>query len=461
MCRQLAKVLVIAGTIAAGFLGQAAAQDTHYWTLQYGTRSELLGGAVVGSPQDLSATYYNPGALSLLDDPSVILSAQAYEYRRIKLEGGAGEGFTKSNFDPVPTLLAGLLPSKWLTGTLAYSVLTRQNFDLRVTAAGVASQDVIARNPGPEIFAGASLFDQKLNEMWGGLTWSHRVREDVGVGVTWYGAYRGQRTRSHVTAQVVVPNGDGATATTTREFDYSHYRMLWKLGIAWNASPLTIGGALTTPSIGLFGGGSVFSSLFFTGLDTDGDNAVESGIAADFQEDLSTNYKTPLSVAIGGAYQFDRGAVYVSAEWFDKIDNFVVVDGKDFQPQTSGPTVSTRVTRESDQVINVGIGGEYRVRENLSYYGSFFTDFSSDVPGSETNDTITNWDIYHVTSGAAVLVKGREFTLGLQYAFGSEKAKQSVDFSGARESNLLIGDPGDFEVRFSKWKFIVGFAFSI
>jgi hypothetical protein len=26
----------------------AAAQDTHYWTHQFGTRSALLGGAVVG-----------------------------------------------------------------------------------------------------------------------------------------------------------------------------------------------------------------------------------------------------------------------------------------------------------------------------------------------------------------------------------------------------------------------------
>ena len=39
----------------------AAAQDAHYWSQQYGTRSELLSGAVVGSPQDLSTTFYNPG----------------------------------------------------------------------------------------------------------------------------------------------------------------------------------------------------------------------------------------------------------------------------------------------------------------------------------------------------------------------------------------------------------------
>ena len=30
------------------------AQDTHYWTYQYGMRAELLGGAAVGSVLDIS-----------------------------------------------------------------------------------------------------------------------------------------------------------------------------------------------------------------------------------------------------------------------------------------------------------------------------------------------------------------------------------------------------------------------
>ena len=41
-------------------LQASRAQDTQYWNIQYGTRSTLLGGAVIGSVADLSATYYNP-----------------------------------------------------------------------------------------------------------------------------------------------------------------------------------------------------------------------------------------------------------------------------------------------------------------------------------------------------------------------------------------------------------------
>ncbi len=56
-------------------------QEDNYWNLQYGTRSTLLGGTVIGSVSDLSATYYNPGAIALFPDTKFIISAQAYQIR--------------------------------------------------------------------------------------------------------------------------------------------------------------------------------------------------------------------------------------------------------------------------------------------------------------------------------------------------------------------------------------------
>ena len=44
---------------------RAYAQTAHYWTDQYGSRSRLLGGAVIGSVDDLAAVYYNPARLAL------------------------------------------------------------------------------------------------------------------------------------------------------------------------------------------------------------------------------------------------------------------------------------------------------------------------------------------------------------------------------------------------------------
>jgi hypothetical protein len=83
------------------------AQDSHYWNIQYGAKSTLLGGSVIGSVTDLSATYYNPGAISLFKDPKIILSAKVYQYENIRVVNGAGENkdLDYSSITPAPTFV--------------------------------------------------------------------------------------------------------------------------------------------------------------------------------------------------------------------------------------------------------------------------------------------------------------------------------------------------------------------
>jgi len=66
------------------------AQDSHYWTNQYGTDAQLLGGLVVGSTNDLSSTYYNLGAISLTLDERLILSTDAVEFIHIRINESEG-----------------------------------------------------------------------------------------------------------------------------------------------------------------------------------------------------------------------------------------------------------------------------------------------------------------------------------------------------------------------------------
>ena len=83
------RVAILVTAVMAIASAGASGQDAHHWSQQYGTRSTLLGGAVIGSVDDLSATYYNPAALALADDPAFLLSAQVYQFRKLTLENGA------------------------------------------------------------------------------------------------------------------------------------------------------------------------------------------------------------------------------------------------------------------------------------------------------------------------------------------------------------------------------------
>jgi len=123
-------------------LSSIYAQDSHYWNLQYGAKSTLLGGAVIGSVTDLSATYYNPGAVSLFNDPKVILSAKVYQYEGITVVNGAGKNkdLDYSSISPSPTFFAFDINID-TTGRnkLAFSILTRQsmNFDFETRQIGI------------------------------------------------------------------------------------------------------------------------------------------------------------------------------------------------------------------------------------------------------------------------------------------------------------------------------------
>ena len=89
-------------------------QDGHYWTQQYGTKSMLLSGSVIGGVEDLGAVYYNPGRLAVISNSAFLLSGSVYEYNSINISDAAGnaKGVSVSSIKGVPTLVAGTFKIK-------------------------------------------------------------------------------------------------------------------------------------------------------------------------------------------------------------------------------------------------------------------------------------------------------------------------------------------------------------
>jgi hypothetical protein len=144
------KYLIILA-ISTIVIHNVSAQDTHYWNLHYGTRSNLLGGAVIGSVTDMAATYYNPAALALFPAPEILLSGKVYQYSALSLNNGAGPGkdLTSSTIEAAPTLFAGSFTFDWLGDhTFSYSILTRQrmNFGIEGRRGKVHAIPIRARN---------------------------------------------------------------------------------------------------------------------------------------------------------------------------------------------------------------------------------------------------------------------------------------------------------------------------
>lgn len=119
----------------------------------------------------------------------------------------------------------------------------------------------------------------------------------------------------------------------------------------------------------------------------------------------------------GASYPLHRTRLHVSAEWFNEVEPFRVLDTRPFTAQTSGETVPTNFVYALDGVFKVAVGVEHPFGERLKAYGSFRTDFSGAVPESG-NVVLTRWDIYHVAGGASFKVGRSDFTAGAIAALG-------------------------------------------
>jgi hypothetical protein len=435
-------------------LSSVYAQDSHYWNLQYGTKSTLLGGAVIGSVRELSATYYNPGAVALFNDPKLILSAKVYQYEAITVVNGAGENkdLDYSSISPAPTFVAfDIIIDTTGRNKLAFSLLTRQsmNFEFETRRIGIENSST------PTNFvAGGLSMEQIFDEIWGGLTFSHKLSETVGFGATGYVAYRSQ----HYNLQTVIENLDSinqiSSLTAFRNLKFRNYRVLLKTGLGVILNPITFGLTLTTPSLSLLGNGSYGYNNFINNPDDPTQNVYESN----YQDDLKSTYQTSWAIGFGAAYWGKSISVHFSAEWYDAVKKYNPITLNPLYSQSKDEYFTKEISQQLKSVINAGIGVDYKLNDKFSIAGSFITDFSANDTNAETNIAISRWDIYHISAGSYFTIGGSEITLGLSYSFGNDVIKQIADIGNPNNgTGSKLNTTSD--VKFTRVKVLFGFLF--
>ena len=433
--------------------GAAHSQDTNYWSLQYGTRGELLGGVVVGSAVDLSATYYNPGSLALVIDPSAILTATVFGMETIKVidEDPDQDAVTSRHVGPQPSLFAGSLPMHWFGGQMAYSVLTRQELNFRLTEREGA---VIGFDEtGDTLSLGTEiLFDQDVSETWGGLTWSKKATERIGYGATIYGAYRGQSFSARRTVEAIGAGGYGASLLNWHDFDYWTFRFMAKLGIEAEFSNFSLGIAFTSGGLPVLGSGTILVNRVVVG-DTNRDGIDDSRADVSYGEGVDAEYKSPTSIAVGGSYRWTDTTLHATAEYFSVVDAYTVMETSF---AGSSPGVTTRpakVVDALDDVLNWGVGLERRFSEKTTAYISFITDHSANRVAGQYDISVSTWDIYHLNGGVAFTLLGTDLTLGGGFAWGQQPLNITPDSAGSLPSTAQPS-----EVSYSRIKAILGIA---
>ena len=434
----------------------ASAQDSHYWAEQYGTRAALLGGAVIGSVRDLSAVYYNPGAVALNPDAGFILSARAYRRGTLLIEDGAGEGvdLASTNTRPIATMLATPLTFGFLgRHQLVYSVLTRQEFDTEVSTYRIDEQDYLP-TPGLEAFAGAYRGGASLRETWTGLTWAYPLSERFGIGVSPYLALRSRDLHSQFLVQTATEAGDVGSSIRLRTRRFSHWRAIAKVGLSYQAEGLSLGLNATTPSLSLSGSGLASFNQSTTASQLDPDFIEEPYLAADVQSDLDATFRSAWIVGGGLGVLVGSTRLHASAEWFQATEPFVALDADDFVPQTGGEPIVNDISILLDDVFNWGVCVEQPLGGAM-LYASVATDRSAGVSGTDllTDAVLTKYDLTRVGGGASFRLGRMDLMVGLAYASGSHPFPRIFDQDDV--SPGLDTDPDTF-LRLKQWTVVIG-----
>jgi hypothetical protein len=405
----------------------ASAQDTNYWTDQFGNTELLLGGAVVASVADTSAVYYNPGALALNQRLQALLSANVVDYMTVTGERALGRGrdFEDSRLRLLPSLVAGELKLEALgKNRVAYSILVRQSVSTRLENRREIIPTSLAGRPST-IYTDSRL-DANLSEYWGGLTWARPLGRKVGLGVTVFAAARDQRGRPETTVQTVNGSQQGAIGLVSRDYSFVHGRVFLKMGVNADVEKWELGLTLTTPSLGVWGRGS---AAFDSSLASSGEQGQPGSarVTTNDQAGLPAHFQSPLSIAVGLTRSFGKLHLGTSAEWFDGVGPFVVLEPKPFTSQSTGELLHNDITHGLGRVLNVAAGVQYDFGPSWQAFAGFRTDRSGALPRARSNSTFWTTDLYHVSTGLTLRVGGADVALGLGYAWGNGDTPPLVD----------------------------------
>ena len=305
------RICVITFLITTGY--DLFGQDGHYWTQHYGTRSILLSNSAIGGVDDLGAVYYNPGRLSLIENPAFLLNVNVYEVSRVKFDDAVGEGASRSKatFGSIPSFVAGTFKIKKLKGhQFAYSLLQRQNINLDFSFRDETFGDVLENFPGEEYFGANVRFDGRAKEEWYSITWSYPIKDNLSIGVTTTGTRYTANKGVLIELQALAESGKVAQYQFDRNYSLNHYAFMWNLGIAGVASKFKWGLTMKTPSIGIGGKGRYNYEEFFSGIE--GVSKTQDRFTTSRQNDLKVTYNRPLAIGGGLSVPINNSEIHLS-----------------------------------------------------------------------------------------------------------------------------------------------------
>jgi len=447
----------------------APGQVANHWTEQFGNRSMLLSGAVIGSVSDLGLVFYNPARLAMIEKPAFVVTAKAYQWDRARLENGLGEGvdLKDSKFGGAPTLASGAFDVPFLKGhRFAYAFLTRKREETDVFVRTERTGDLLTQFPGEEFFSGAVDISGVMKEEWMGVTWAHTLGQHWGLGLSSF--YYNLQRKSHygLDLAALTEASQVLTLSVDRMFGYQDQGVLWKAGLAGVFHPVSVGLTVTSPRVSVLASGRVQYQDRFSGGGPDSPIEREDRLVTSVQSGLPASTRSPWAVGAGMGVAWGRATLHLAGEWYSSVPKYVVTEARPFEGQSTGETMEYRVVEELESIINGAVGIEWHRGENLSLFGSVASNQSA-APRErasffqaldEVSTTQTRVNYPQAAGGFVISTSYIDLTLGGSYSWAKDRMARPLNLPDG-DDDPIVGGEETARYLISRWRFLLGFSF--
>lgn len=427
------------------------AQESNYANYEVGSKATMLGGAVVAGIDNISAAYYNPGALAFISNSSVSLESSTLFTGNLNIKNGAGDqiNIKSSFFDVIPSLIGGIVKSqKNPNWTFAYSAITVNSSLIEFNVRHFMIADVITDLPGEEYYDGGYDYRNKIKENWMGVSASRAIGERFGVGVTVYGtSFFQDFSRNQLAIVTGSVNSDPTTLASTNISQLMKFRglgLLVKAGLNYQFEHQQFGLTLTSPklNVDIISKGTISSDITVF----DPINGGLSNSVIFYGEKLSTYHRTPFKIALGYQLKMTSSFISFSATYNTRIKEYAMLTSNPVVVEEIGivrPSISAY--DKANQVINLSMGYRNDVSEGLSVLLGAKTDFTYVDEDFLSQDAfipkMSYWNLYHINGGVIWYNARAHLTLGADYAFGvSKNDLQQVNLSDPVVTELYFGE---------------------
>ena len=409
--------------------------DANYWSLNYGTKAQILNGAVIGGVDDGSALYYNPAAIGKEEDGGISMSLFSPSVSKVESNSPQFNNREFRNVNLLPNMLEiDFSPFNDEKLKMAFGLFTRidVNFDLASRFEEALEND--------QMFVGSANYRNKIKETWLSLGLSFEVNKNFRMGLTQNFSIRGHNQFYFIDGKLLNNTNLNQTLSYNsflQELKYNNSSFLTKFGLVYKKANISLGLTLTTPKYGAIysKGAYQYNEIKSYG---EFDDYQESG----WENKLETEYRTPTIFGFGGVYSFQKGQkFYFSTEYFTEVSRYQLFRG-------SNPENGLALYDSSDDIINVAVAYENQLSETVTFLSGFRTDFNSARGNQEyflqridRNLYKFSWDVMHFSIGGHFNIKSFEFSAGVDYAFSSNLKGDFFNPYDAIYRNFGIGAP--------------------